>query len=340
MLALPNYSLLLVMACFWLVFLLVSTQLVRPLGRLLDEREGRIEGGARGVRARPDRRSTEAVARCDRERGGRGVGGAEGPRRAPRGRRGRPAGALERRHAPRCRRVWPSLGVELDEASRAARAVLRERGAELARELASRLARAEPRVTRRLAMRVVGFRRAPGVGGGGGRRGVPRPADRSSGRSPTSSFFFGLLFYLLARPAVEVLPRSRREQIASQLKEAERASSGGRALRSEMDAAGGGALRRDRGAARSGCHVDGEREREAFERQGDAEAARLTAQIEQEAARRVADARRELASEAATVAAELALELLQRELNAGGPRADLPHHARAPGRARAAGGAR
>ena len=49
MFAPPNYSLFLVMACFWLVYLLVSTQLVKPLGRVLDEREARIRAGARGV---------------------------------------------------------------------------------------------------------------------------------------------------------------------------------------------------------------------------------------------------------------------------------------------------
>ena len=61
---------------------------------------------------------------------------------------------------------------------------------------------------------------------------------------------------------------------------------------------------------------EGERERQALERQGEGEAARLVSQIEQEAARRVQDARRQLASEAASVAADLAVELLRRELTA------------------------
>ncbi len=128
------------------------------------------------------------------------------------------------------------------------------------------------------------------------------------------AFFFGLLFFLLARPAAKFF-RSRSEQIAAQLTEAERAKREAEQLRTEMNqrlAALSGEVR----ALQERLHLEGEREREALERQGDAEAARLTAQIEQEAARRVADARRQLAAEAASVAAELAVELLHRELNA------------------------
>ena len=66
MLALPNYSLLLIMACFWLVYLLVSTQLVKPLGRLLEEREGRIEA-ARSTNEKARAELAEAMARCDRD---------------------------------------------------------------------------------------------------------------------------------------------------------------------------------------------------------------------------------------------------------------------------------
>ena len=136
MLALPNYSLLLVMACFWLVFLLVSTQLVRPLGRLLEEREGRIEAARLGhERARAE--LTEAMARCDRE-----VASAAAEAQKDRAAL-RAAGEAARRARLEEARVQvqarlATLGAELDEASRAARAALRERGTELARELASR----------------------------------------------------------------------------------------------------------------------------------------------------------------------------------------------------------
>jgi F0F1-type ATP synthase membrane subunit b/b' len=137
-LALPNYSLLLVMACFWLVFLLVSTQLVRPLGRLLEEREGRIEG-ARQAHERARTELTEAMARCDRE-----VASAAAEAQKERatlraaGEAARRARLDEARAQVQAR--LSKLGAELDEASLAARAVLRKRGAELARELASRVA--------------------------------------------------------------------------------------------------------------------------------------------------------------------------------------------------------
>lgn len=47
MLAPPDLSLLLIMVCFWAVYWLVSSQLVRPLGALLDERARRAEEARR-----------------------------------------------------------------------------------------------------------------------------------------------------------------------------------------------------------------------------------------------------------------------------------------------------
>lgn len=133
----PNYSLFLVMACFWLVYLLVSTQLVRPLGRVLDEREASIRA-AREVYDQARQSLEEAVARCERELS---VAASEGQReRASL----RTTGDEERRRRIEAARGQAQqrlaqLSGELDEASRAARAVLRERSAQLARELAGRL---------------------------------------------------------------------------------------------------------------------------------------------------------------------------------------------------------
>ena len=42
MIAPPNLSLLLIMACFWMVFFLVWRLLVKPLGVVIDERDTRI----------------------------------------------------------------------------------------------------------------------------------------------------------------------------------------------------------------------------------------------------------------------------------------------------------
>ncbi|HVN74942.1 MAG TPA: hypothetical protein VMT19_01410 [Thermoanaerobaculaceae bacterium] len=126
--------------------------------------------------------------------------------------------------------------------------------------------------------------------------------------------FFGLLFFLLARPLSRFF-QSRHSQIAAQLKEAENQRREAERFRSEMEGRVA-ALAGEIAALQQRLKGEGERDRQALERQGEAEAARLAAQIEQEAARRVHDARRQLASEAAAVAADLAVELLRRELTA------------------------
>jgi F0F1-type ATP synthase membrane subunit b/b' len=133
----PNYSLLLVMACFWVVYVLVSTQLVRPLGDLLDEREKRVRS-AREAFEQAQGTLADTMARCaaalsaaasegQRERASlRSAGEAA--------RRARLEGARAQAHERLNR-----LAAELEEAARAARATLRSRATELARELASRL---------------------------------------------------------------------------------------------------------------------------------------------------------------------------------------------------------
>ncbi|MGD1148761.1 MAG: hypothetical protein ABR961_12525 [Thermoanaerobaculaceae bacterium] len=126
--------------------------------------------------------------------------------------------------------------------------------------------------------------------------------------------FFGLLFFLLARPLSKFF-QSRSAQIAAQMQEAERQRDEAEHFRIEMEKRVA-ALAAEIAALQERLRGEGEREREALERQGENEAARLLAQIEQEAARRVQDARRQLASEAASVAADLAMELLRRELTA------------------------
>lgn len=133
----PNYSLFLVMACFWLVYLLVSTQLVKPLGRVLDERDATIRAG-RDAYDQARQSLEEAVARCERKLS---VAASEGQRQRA---SLRATGDEERRRRIEAARGQAQqrlaqLSGELDEASRAARTVLRERSGQLARELASRL---------------------------------------------------------------------------------------------------------------------------------------------------------------------------------------------------------
>ena len=133
----PNYSLFLIMACFWLVYLLVSTQLVKPLGRVLDERDATIRAG-REVYDHARQSLKEAVARCERELS---AAASEGQRERASLRASGDADRRRRIEAARgqVQQRLAQLSGELDEASRAARTVLRERSSELARELASRL---------------------------------------------------------------------------------------------------------------------------------------------------------------------------------------------------------
>ena len=137
MLALPNFSLLLVMACFWLVYLVVSTQMVGPLGRLLSDRAQRIRE-AHETHEQSRAALADAIAHCERELAGAAAEGqkARGALRAAgeasrRARLEQARGQMQQRLA--------QLDAELDDASCAARATLREKAGTLARELASRL---------------------------------------------------------------------------------------------------------------------------------------------------------------------------------------------------------
>ena len=137
MLGTPNLSLVLIMACFWAVFLLVTTQLVRPLGALLDERERRVRE-AREQHETAKQAVADAMARCERELAA-GVAEAGKQRAAVRAQ-----GEAARRAALEAARTQAQerlalFGNELEQATRDARASLRERSAELARELAGRL---------------------------------------------------------------------------------------------------------------------------------------------------------------------------------------------------------
>jgi len=133
----PNLSLLLIMACFWLVYWLVATQLVRPLGRVLDERARRIDE-ARDTLTAVETRFAEAMARCERDLG-QAAGEAQKERAAQRA-----AGEAARRARIDAARAegqqrLAALAAELDAASRDARTQLREQGTTLARDLAERL---------------------------------------------------------------------------------------------------------------------------------------------------------------------------------------------------------
>ncbi len=135
MVAPPNYSLLLIMACFWLVYLLVSTQLVKPLGRVLDEREARVKA-ARERYEQSRQALEEAIARCERELA---VAASEGQRERASLRASGEEARRKKLEVARgeVQQRLARLADELDEASREARTALRERSGHLARELAS-----------------------------------------------------------------------------------------------------------------------------------------------------------------------------------------------------------
>ena len=124
--------------------------------------------------------------------------------------------------------------------------------------------------------------------------------------------FFGLLFYLLAKPLSRFFV-ARRDEIVHQLEEARRQREEAERMKAEMEARVA-SLESEILALQKRLHEEGQRELEALERQGDEEAARILRQVSQEADRRVEEARRSLAGEAARLASEMAYELLRREL--------------------------
>lgn len=133
----PNLSLLLIMACFWLVYLLVSTQFLKPVGALLDHRESQVRS-AREVFEKTREDLSEAIARCERDLA-QAAGEGQKTRAGLRAegettRRARLDAARQQGQAR-----LAALGVELAAVTDEARVSLRARSGELARALAERL---------------------------------------------------------------------------------------------------------------------------------------------------------------------------------------------------------
>ena len=137
MIAPPNASVFFVVACFLVTYLVVSRLLVKPLSAMLDERQRRA-GEARGGYDAASTGLKDALARCEKELAGASAqAGRE--RLALRAdgesiRAARLAAAREQAAG-----TLSGVGRELDTASAAARALLREKTTVLARELADRL---------------------------------------------------------------------------------------------------------------------------------------------------------------------------------------------------------
>jgi F-type H+-transporting ATPase subunit b len=133
----PNYSLLLIMLCFWLIYFVVKGQLLKPVGGILDER-ARRELGARESFDSAKVAFDEAITRCESEL-------AEAARTGQQGRAElRAAGEAVRRAKLEAARAegqerLARLGAELEDAAMAARRELRERAGTLSRQLAEHL---------------------------------------------------------------------------------------------------------------------------------------------------------------------------------------------------------
>lgn len=133
----PDFSVFFIMLCFWAVFFVVSTQIVKPLLRILDEREQETEGARSRLQsiraaiasamAASERELAAASAEATRERGAMRSEG-EAMRRA------RLDAARAQAHEALAR-----LGSELDESTQEARLGLRTRAFQIARELAVQL---------------------------------------------------------------------------------------------------------------------------------------------------------------------------------------------------------
>lgn len=133
----PDLSLVLIMLCFWAVFFVVSTQLVRPLLRILDQREQQAEGARHDLETTRTRLQ-EAMAASEREMVAASVE-ATRERAALRAegeasRRARLDGAREL-----AQQRLAGLARELDEAAASARVGLRTQASQLARELAAQV---------------------------------------------------------------------------------------------------------------------------------------------------------------------------------------------------------
>ena len=133
----PNLSLIFIMACFWLVYLLVTTQFLKPVGAVLDQRDSQIRT-ARETSAQAKEQLGEAIGRCERELA-QAAGEGQKVRATLRaeGETARRA-QLEAARSQGQERLAALTG-EMAKVTDEARAVLRAKSAELARSLAERL---------------------------------------------------------------------------------------------------------------------------------------------------------------------------------------------------------
>ena len=133
----PDFSLLFIVACFWLVYLVVSRLLVKPLGEMLEERRRRAVG-ARENLDEAQLTLKDALARCERELASAGLdAGKQRQGLREEGENVRAARLASAREQGQL--MLTALAAELDAAAQTARASMRAQAGVLARELADRL---------------------------------------------------------------------------------------------------------------------------------------------------------------------------------------------------------
>ncbi len=133
----PNFSLIIVMVCFWLTFWLIQKFLLKPVGAVLSERRSRIEGAESEWQSKHQEYLDE-TARLESEL-------EEAAKAAAKVRNDHQQQALDRRQATLTTarqladgRLDEAMGILETEAS-AARTDLQTRARELARVFASQL---------------------------------------------------------------------------------------------------------------------------------------------------------------------------------------------------------
>jgi F0F1-type ATP synthase membrane subunit b/b' len=133
----PNFSLIIVMVCFWLTFWLIQKFLLKPVGAVLAERRGRIEGAENEWQSK-HQEFLDETARLEAELG-------EAARSAAAVRSGLQQQALDRRQATldTARQLADGKLDEamevLDTEATSARAELKAQAGDLAKLYASRL---------------------------------------------------------------------------------------------------------------------------------------------------------------------------------------------------------
>ena len=133
----PDLSLVLIMLLFWVTFWLVQRFLVRPVGRVLAERRGRIDGAEKEWSSK-HQDYLSATSRLEREL--EDAARAAGAIRADHRHRANQArqALLDEAHATADTRLEGALATLADEAE-AARQELRRHAADLARLFAGQL---------------------------------------------------------------------------------------------------------------------------------------------------------------------------------------------------------